>query len=226
MILCCHKSQSWIYELQFPDIGSVVRSEWKRSGSIAPWYSGKPYRRDKHLVDLTALTQLIEPEAKALGFDLVRVKMLGGDDLTLQVMAERPETRQLNIDDCATLSRRLSDMLDALEEAGNDPIEEAYRLEVSSPGIDRPLTRIKDFDDWAGHQARINMVESVNDRKQYKAVLAGTDGEAILLDDPKMGRVEVEFSNLRSAKLVLTDALISATMPLSSDGADEIETEG
>ena len=161
-----------------------------------------------------------------MGFDLVRVKMLGGDDLTLQVMAERPETRQLNIDDCAALSRRLSDMLDALEEAGKDPIEEAYRLEVSSPGIDRPLTRIKDFSDWAGQQARVNMVEAVNGRKQYKALLAGTNGETILLDDPKTGRVEIEFSNLHSAKLVLTDALISATMPLSSDGADEIETEG
>jgi len=178
------------------------------------------------LVDMAALTQLIEPEAKALGFDVVRVKMLGGDDLTLQVMAERPDTRQLNIDDCAALSRRLSDMLDALEEAGKDPIDEAYRLEVSSPGIDRPLTRLKDFTDWAGHEARVNVVEAVNGRKQFKAALAGIEGETIVLDDPKTGRVEVEFSNIHSAKLVLTDALISATMPLSSEGADEIETEG
>ena len=175
---------------------------------------------------MAALTQLIEPEAKALGFEVVRVKMLGGDDLTLQVMAERPDTRQLNIDDCAALSRRLSDMLDALEEAGRDPIDEAYRLEVSSPGIDRPLTRPKDFADWAGHEARVNVVEAVNGRKQFKAALAGIEGETIMLDDPKTGRVEVEFSNIHSAKLVLTDALISATMPLSSEGADEIETEG
>ncbi|MGE4409344.1 MAG: ribosome maturation protein RimP [Sphingobium sp.] len=173
------------------------------------------------MADIDVLTQLIEPEAKALGFDLVRVKIFGGEDATLQVMAERPDTRQLTIDDCAALSRRLSDMLDE-----KDPIESAYRLEVSSPGIDRPLTRLKDFADWVGHEARVNVAEAVQGRKQFKAVLAGLDGETILLDDPKLGRVEIGFDNLHSAKLILTDALISATMPLSSDGADEIETEG
>lgn len=173
------------------------------------------------LVDMAALTQLIEPEVQALGFDLVRVKMLGGEDATLQVMAERADTRQLTIDDCAAISRRLSDMLDE-----KDPIEDAYRLEVSSPGIDRPLTRLKDFADWAGHEARVNVVEAINGRKQFKSILAGLNGETIVLDDPKVGRVEVDFSNVHSAKLVLTDALISATMPLSSEGADEFETEG
>ena len=89
------------------------------------------------MADLDALTAMIEPEASALGFDLVRVRLFGGgDDRTLQVMAERPDTRQLTIDDCSDLSRRISDRLDALEEAGKDPIEGAYRLEVSSPGID------------------------------------------------------------------------------------------
>lgn len=169
---------------------------------------------------------MIEPEARALGFELVRVKMLGGDDPTLQIMAERPETRQLNIDDCAALSRRLSSMLDDMEAAGRDPIETAYRLEVSSPGIDRPLTRLKDFTEWAGHEARVTVTDSVVERKQFKSILAGVDGEKILLDDPKLGRVSIGFDNIQSAKLVLTDALISATMPLSSDGADEIETEG
>lgn len=178
-------------------------------------------RKGRNLVDMTALTQIIEPEVKALGLDLVRVKMFGGEDATLQVMAERPDTRQLTIDDCATLSRRLSDMLDE-----KDPIETAYRLEVSSPGIDRPLTRLKDFIDWAGHEARVNVTEAVEGRKQFKAVLAGLDGDHVLLDDAKLGRVETGFSNIHSAKLVLTDALISATMPLSSEGADEIETEG
>ena len=103
------------------------------------------------MADIAALTALIEPEAEALGLRLVRVGMFGGtSDPTLQVMAERPETRQLTLDDCATLSRRLSEIFDEL-----DPIEEAYRLEVSSPGIDRPLTRIADYDDWAGHEARL-----------------------------------------------------------------------
>lgn len=173
------------------------------------------------LVDMAVLTQMIEPEVKALGYELVRVKMLGGDDPTLQIMAERADTRQLNIDDCALISRRLSEMLDE-----KDPIEDAYRLEVSSPGIDRPLTRLKDFVDWAGHQARVNVVEPVAGRKQFKAVLAGAAGSVILLDDPKVGRVEIDFDKLHNAKLMLTDALISATMPLSSEGADDIETEG
>lgn len=177
--------------------------------------------RDEILVDIAALADLIAPEVQALGFDLVRVKMYGGDDPTLQIMAERPETRQLTIDDCAAISRRLSDLLDE-----KDPIEEAYRLEVSSPGIDRPLTRLKDFSDWAGHEARVNALEPVNGRKQFKAKLAGVEGEEILLDDPKTGPVWLDFSNLHSAKLVLTDALIDATMPLSTTGADEIETEG
>jgi len=177
------------------------------------------------MADIAALQALIEPEAKALGFDLVRVKLFGGgDDLTLQIMAERPETRQLNIDDCAALSRRVSERLDELEAAGRDPIETAYRLEVSSPGIDRPLTRLRDFADWAGHEARVGVIEAVGGRKQFKAMLAGVEGEAILIDDTKVGRVTIEFSNVDTAKLVLTDALISATVPLSTEGADEFDT--
>lgn len=178
------------------------------------------------MADVAALTALIEPEARALGFDLVRVMLFGGgDDLTLQVMAERPDTRQLNIDDCAALSRRISDLLDDLESKGKDPIETAYRLEVSSPGIDRPLTRLKDYADWAGHEARISLTEPAADgRRQYKGILAGVDGGTVLLDDPKSGRHIIEFSTIASAKLVLTDALISATVPLSTEGADDIVT--
>lgn len=179
------------------------------------------------MAELADLTTLIETEAKALGFDLVRVSLFGkGEDQTLQIMAERPDTRQLTIDDCADLSRRVSDRLDALEEAGEDPIEGAYRLEVSSPGIDRPLTRLKDFVDWAGHEARVHFAEPIEgNRKQVKAVLAGRDGETVLLDDPKSGRVAIPFSNIASAKLILTDALISATVPLSTEGADDIVTQ-
>ncbi|MCE7797606.1 ribosome maturation protein RimP [Sphingobium sufflavum] len=176
---------------------------------------------------MAALTQLIEPEAQALGFDLVRVAWFGGDgDRTLQVMAERPATRQLTIDDCAALSRRISDLVDALEAEGRDPIDEAYRLEVSSPGIDRPLTRLRDYADWVGHEARINLAEAdANGRKQYKSDLAGVDGDSVLLDDPKAGRVSVPFADIATAKLLLTDRLISATVPLSAEGADHIQTE-
>lgn len=175
---------------------------------------------------MDALTAMIEAEAKALGFDLVRVILFGRDDeRTLQIMAERPTTRQLHIDDCAALSRRVSEQLDALEAEGRDPIEGAYRLEVSSPGIDRPLTRLKDYTDWAGHEARVQFVEPIEGRKQVKAILAGVEGETVLLDDPKSGRIATAFSNILSAKLVLTDALISATVPLSTEGADEIDTQ-
>ncbi len=178
------------------------------------------------MADIAALTALIEPEARALGFDLVRVRLFGGgDDLTLQVMAERPDTRQLTIDDCAALSRRLSERLDDLETQGKDPIETAYRLEVSSPGIDRPLTRLRDYADWEGHEAKIELTEAREGRKRFQGVLAGVEGDAITIVDRKNGRFSVAFDNIVDAKLLLTDALISATVPLSTEGADDIITQ-
>jgi ribosome maturation factor RimP len=178
------------------------------------------------LADIAALTKLIEPEAKALGFDLVRVQMIGGEsDPTLQVMAERPDTRQLTIDDCADLSRRLSDMLDALEAEGRDPIDGGYRLEVSSPGIDRPLTRLKDFADWAGHEARITLFEAMGERKQFTGDLQGIDGEDVLIVTKNGEEARLPFAGIKTAKLTLTNKLIAATAPLSSAGAEEFETE-
>jgi ribosome maturation factor RimP len=175
---------------------------------------------------MTIINALVEAEASALGFDVVRVMLFGSDDeRTLQIMAERPETGQLIIEDCAALSRRISDRLDELEEAGRDPIEGAYRLEVSSPGIDRPLTRLKDYTDWAGHEAKVQLAELVDGRKQVKGILAGVDGENVLIDVAGHGRLAAPFTVIASAKLVLTDALIAATMPLSSEGADDILTD-
>ncbi len=179
------------------------------------------------MADIAALTALIEPEARALGFDLVRVILFGGgDDVTLQIMAERPDTRQLNIDDCAALSRRVSDRLDELEAQGKDPIETAYRLEVSSPGIDRPLTRLKDYIDWSGHEAKVEVGEAIDGRKRFQGLIAGVnpDGNLIEIVDRKDARFFVPFDKIESAKLVLTDALISATVPLSTEGADDIVT--
>lgn len=174
------------------------------------------------MADIAALTDLIEPEAKALGFALVRVRMLGGkSDPTLQIMAERPDTRQLDLSDCEALSRRISEVLDAA-----DPIEEQYRLEVSSPGIDRPLTRLADFDDWKGFDARVRLAEPLDGRKQFDGRLLGREGDAIRIDLGATGEVSVPFAQIASAKLVLTDALIKATAPLSSDGADKIKVEG
>jgi ribosome maturation factor RimP len=176
------------------------------------------------MADIDQLTRIIEPEARALGFDLVRVKMIGGtSDPTLQVMAERPDTRQLTIDDCGALSHRISDRLDELEAAGRDPIEGAYRLEVSSPGIDRPLTRLKDYQDWAGHEARLKLVEPIDGRKQLTGVLKGVEDGLIGIDVKKHAVMRVAFDAVADAKLLMTDALLAATAPLSTEGADEFE---
>lgn len=173
------------------------------------------------MTDIAAIARLIEPAVKELGFDLVRVAMIGGtSDPTLQVMAERPDTRQLTIDDCSEISRKLSDILDEA-----DPIEEAYRLEVSSPGIDRPLTRRADFADWSGHEARIKYAEPVDGAKQISGIIEGISGDTIRVTTPK-GERQVDFANIASAKLLLTDKLINATAPLSTEGADLIKTEG
>jgi len=174
------------------------------------------------MADIAELTKLIEPHATAMGLKLVRVAMFGGkSDPTLQVMAERPDTRQLVIEDCAELSRRLSDMLDEV-----DPIEEAYRLEVSSPGIDRPLTRLADYADWAGFDARLKLSETIEGRKQVDGRLGGLEGETVIIVTPKTHEtLHIPFTSIASAKLLLTDALIKATAPLSSDGVDTILQE-
>lgn len=177
------------------------------------------------MADIARITEIVEPEVKALGFELVRVKMLGseaGDEPALQIMAERPETGQLVLEDCAALSHRISDRIDALEEQGEVLIHDAYRLEVSSPGIDRPLTRLKDFAEWAGHEAKMQLAAPVDgNRKSLHGDLAGVEGVAVLFDDRKSGRVKIAFEDIVSAKLVLTDRLIAATRPLDTSGADE-----
>jgi ribosome maturation factor RimP len=172
------------------------------------------------VTDIAALAKQIEPEVKSLGYDLVRVAMIGGtSDPTLQVMAERPDTRQLDLTDCEAISRRLSEWLDA-----NDPIEGSFRLEVSSPGIDRPLTRSKDYADWAGYDARISLKEPQGERKQFSGTLDGLDGDNVKLTDKSGASHVLPFSAISSAKLLLTDKLINATAPLSSEGADSIQT--
>jgi ribosome maturation factor RimP len=178
------------------------------------------------MADIAALNRLIEPEATALGFDLVRVALFGkGDERTLQVMAERPDTRQLTIDDCADLSRRISDVFDALEEAGRDPIEGAYRLEVSSPGIDRPLTRLSDYTDWTGHEAKLTLDAPLDGQKQFRGEIESVTGEDIAIRNRTGSVASVPFGRIVDAKLVLTDKLIAATVPLSIEGADEEEIE-
>ena len=183
------------------------------------------------MADIARITEVVEPEAKALGFDLVRVRYfkggeIGDEEHTLQIMAEDPATGQLLIEDCAALSRRISDAVDALEEAGDVLISDAYRLEVSSPGIDRPLTRLKDFAQWAGHEAKVQLTAPVEgNRKALNGIIDAVEDEEVLLTDRKSGPVRFPFADVEFAKLVLTDQLIAATRPLDTSGADEILEE-
>ena len=181
------------------------------------------------MANIDRLNEIIEPEAKALGFDLVRVKMMpseaGDGGQALQIMAEDPATGQLVIEQCAALSRRISDRIDELEESGEVLIDGAYHLEVSSPGIDRPLTRAKDFANWAGHEAKVSMDKGFEGQRTYKGELKGIEGDMVVIEDSKAGEVKLDRDRIHSAKLVLTDALIAATQPLDTSGAEDIEEE-
>lgn len=185
--------------------------------------------RKTRVTDIARLTQLIEPEATALGFELVRVAMVpseaGDGGMALQIMAEDPATGQLVLDQCAALSRRISDVIDAAEEAGEELVEGAYHLEVSSPGIDRPLTRDKDFANWAGHEVRIVMDKGYDGQRVNKGVLGGLEDGMVLVKEVKAGDVRLPRAQIHTAKLVLTDALIAATRPLDTSGADELIEE-
>jgi len=176
------------------------------------------------VADIARLTEVIEPEAVALGFELVRVKLGGsGDERTLQVMAEDPATGQLVVEQCMALSRCISDRIDAIEEAGEELVDGAYNLEVSSPGIDRPLTRAKDYARWAGHDLNVSLSEPVADHRKLRGELLGIEEETVTIEDRKAGRIEVPLAQIHSAKLVLTDKLIAATRPLDTSGVEELE---
>lgn len=172
------------------------------------------------MADAAQLTQLVEPEVKRLGFELVRVSLQGSRNLSLQIMAEDPKTGQLTLDQCAAISRAVSTLLDEV-----DPIDREYRLEVSSPGIDRPLTRPQDWANWAGHEAKVTLHEAIDGRKRFQGTVRGVDGDAAILDVPDAGEVRLPLANILTAKLTLTDALIKASKPLSTEGADDIIEE-
>lgn len=151
---------------------------------------------------MSHLEPIIAPLVEAAGYKLVRVRLIGTKTKTLQVMAERADG-QMDVDDCAKLSRALSEYLDA-----EDPIEGEYHLEVSSPGIDRPLTRITDFARWAGHEAKLELtVPDETGRKRFKGLLLGLEGNDVLMDASGT-RLKFAFRNIQDAKLVLTDKLV------------------
>jgi len=157
------------------------------------------------------LAHVAEPVIEQLGYRLVRVKMSGADGGTVQIMAERPDG-SMTVEDCETVSRALSPVLDVA-----DLVDRAYRLEISSPGIDRPLVRKSDFDRYAGHLVRIEMDVPVNGRKRFRGQLAGTEGECARLhrDDAGEGEeadVLLPIAEMGDAKLVLTDELVTQAL--------------
>jgi ribosome maturation factor RimP len=166
------------------------------------------------------VAKLVEPVLENLGLRLVRVRMIGAAGRTLQIMAERSDGT-MSIDDCETASRVISPLLDV-----EDPVSGSYDLEVSSPGIDRPLVRVEDFERWSGHEAKIELAEPLAGRRRFRGVIGGiADGEVKLtIDAPQGGKEKVEvrlpFAQISEAKLVLTDRLIAdARLKLPAAGA-------
>ncbi|WP_380056035.1 ribosome maturation factor RimP [Falsihalocynthiibacter sp. SS001] len=171
------------------------------------------------------LANLVQPVVEDLGYELVRVRLMGGEEKALQIMAQKPDG-SMEVDDCAKVSTEVSAILDV-----EDPIEGNYALEVSSPGIDRPLTRMKDFDLWHGYEAKLEVAEAIDGRRRFKGVLAGTTDDEVLITVTE-GTIGLKFDWLAEAKLVLTDELIKEMLKqrkaagiVNEDDFDEIETE-
>ncbi|WP_411289046.1 ribosome maturation factor RimP [Phenylobacterium sp.] len=160
--------------------------------------------RGKTAEDLKLL-ELIDPVAEAAGYGIVRLRLMGGEHARrLQIMAERPSDGDMNVEDCARLSRAISEVMDA-----DDPIAGEYTLEVSSPGVDRPLTRLADFATYEGHEARVELDRMAEGRKRFKGVLAGVEELNVALDiDGEADTALIPFAWIAEAKLVLTDNLM------------------
>lgn len=150
------------------------------------------------------IERLIRPTAEALGFDVIRVQLVGQQRFRLQIMAERRADGSMTIDDCAELSRAIAPILEV-----EDPLPDAYTLEVSSPGIDRPLVRLEDFDRYAGFEAKIEMAFPVEGRRRFQGRLLGTDERRVRLR-VEGGEVALVFDDIRRAKLILTEELLAS----------------
>ena len=151
------------------------------------------------------VAQIVEPSLNTMGYDLVRVQISGGENMTLQIMAERRDGAEMTVEDCADISRDVSALMDI-----EDPIPDAYTLEVSSPGLDRPLVRLTDFVRFAGFEARIETRAPIVDRKRFRGRLDGVEGEDVLIEvDGET--YAIPFDDIARAKLVLTDELIAAS---------------
>ncbi len=152
----------------------------------------------------TDIERLIAPSVEAAGYDVVRVQFMGDNSETLQVMAERKDRRPVTVDDCANISRLVSAILDV-----EDPIARAYALEVSSPGIDRPLVRMEDYTRFAGFEAKVETARPIDGRRRFRGRLKGvSDGSILMALDG--AEAEIPFAEIRRGALVLTDDLIAA----------------
>ena len=158
------------------------------------------------------VSELITPALEDLGFDVVRVQLSGGRGvkLKLQVLAERPDG-SMTVADCAKASRTVSTLLDV-----EDPIGKAYLLEVASPGIDRPLTRLKDFSRWAGFEARVELIAPREGQRRFSGPLVGVEGQEVVIDTQE-GRKHLPFAEIAKAKLIMTEALLKRTAPSRSE---------
>ncbi len=154
----------------------------------------------------TEIERLVEPPLDGMGYELVRVRLTGGGRPTLQIMAERKDRREMTVDDCAEISRNLSALLDV-----ENPIAESYALEVSSPGIDRPLLRLQDYERFTGFEARIETKRPHAGRRKFSGRLAGVRGRRVAIGG-ETGAAEIPFDEIAHAQLVLTDELIAASM--------------
>ena len=150
---------------------------------------------------MSQLEPILEPVVEAAGFRLVRLRIMGGKQKTLQIMAERADGR-MNVEDCAELSRALSEFLEQ-----EVLVEGDYLLEVSSPGIDRPLTRLADFARWSGHEAKLELAAPIDGRKRFRGMLLGLDGSDVVIETGGT-RLTLPLRAIAEAKLVLTDKLI------------------
>ena len=174
------------------------------------------------------LADIVTPVIEGMGFELVRIRLMGGNTRTLQIMADKPDGG-IEVDGCGEISTAVSAVLDV-----EDPVEENYILEVSSPGIDRPLTRLKDFEMWKGWEARIETTELVDGRRRFKGTLSGVENDEVLITIEEAGEpvtIGLQFDWLADAKLILTDELITemlrqrkASGVIDESQFDEIQT--
>ena len=164
------------------------------------------------------LLKILNPMIEGLGYEVVRLRLMSGNTPTLQIMAQKPDGT-MEVGGCAEISTAVSALMDV-----EDPIIEAYTLEVSSPGIDRPLTRLKDFDQWVGYVAKIETEQLIDGRRRFKCELAGTDGDEVLITIEE-GTIGLKFDWLADAKLILTDDLIRAVLKGRKDAGQIDETQ-